>query len=130
MCLWCKIKELPKTSKVNNDLLKDPIQTETLRTDFSFNYRNKNYNVKPVADYELWGLVVSKNNINAWYNYYHDKNSVNLKDICIVWGKNIANEVYLDSGINFKSGEWTCYATWSNNLVSTFYPNNLSKITY
>jgi hypothetical protein len=124
---FMKIKELPSQDKITNDLLKDPIQTSTTRENFSFNYRNKSYQVKPVADYELWGLVVSKNNINAWYNYYHDKNSVNLKDICIVWGKNITNNVYQDPNITFKSGEWTCYANWNGHMTNTFYPDNLSN---
>jgi hypothetical protein len=124
---WLKIKELPSQDKITNDLLKDPVQTNTTRENFSFSYRNKNYQVKPVAGYELWGLVVSKNNINAWYNYYHDKNSVNLKDICIVWGKNITDSVYNDPNITFKSGEWTCYANWNGHMTKTFYPDNLAN---
>ncbi|MFZ2310483.1 MAG: hypothetical protein WAW11_02980 [Patescibacteria group bacterium] len=124
---WLKIKELPSQDKITTNLLRDPIQTSTTRENFSFSYRNKNYHVKPVADYELWGLVVTKNNINAWYNYYHDKNSVNLKDICVVWSKNITNGVYKDPNITFKSGEWTCYANWNGHMTNTFYPSNLSN---
>lgn len=122
-----KIKELPGKSEISPDLFKQPIQSNTKKVDFSFPYRGKEYEVKPIADYELWGLVVSKNNINAWYNYYHDKNSVNLKDLCVVWDSNINNEVYRDKNINFKSGEWTCYASWTGALAKTFYHNNLSN---
>lgn len=50
---WLKMKELPNQNQIINDLLKDPIQASTTRENFSFNYRNKNYHVKPVADYEL-----------------------------------------------------------------------------
>lgn len=103
---------LPKKESIDKNLYKEPIQTETMREQFSFGYRGKSYDVLPVADYELWGLVVSVNNINAWYNYYHDENTVNLKDVCVVWGENISNEPYLEPKTKIKNGEWTCYVEW------------------
>ncbi len=121
------LKKLPQKSEIVPDLYREPIQTETTRKDFSFSYRHKNYNVRPIADYELWGLVVSKNNINAWYNYYTDKNSVNLKDVCVVWGKNIEDEVYRDKAVSFSSGEWTCYINFSEYPKETFYEDKLSN---
>ncbi|MFH1522703.1 MAG: hypothetical protein ABIE43_02680 [Patescibacteria group bacterium] len=122
-----KVKDFPPQDKIDPKLLNEPKQTETRREDFDFNYREKNYYVKPLAEYELWGLVVTHNNIGAWYNYYHDENSVNLKDLCVVWGPNIENGVYREKEISFKSGEWTCYSQWSGGLKETFYPNKLSN---
>lgn len=118
---------LPKKEFINPLLLREPIQVSTNKDEFDFSYRGSEYNVEPLADYELWGLVVSVNNINAWYNYYHDENTVNLKDFCVVWGDNISNEVYRDSEIKFKSGEWTCYYQWTGRLEKKFYPNKLSN---
>ncbi len=118
---------LPEKESINPLLLREPIQISTDRDEFDFTYRGSEYNVQPLADYELWGLVVSVNNINAWYNYYHDENTVNLKDVCVVWGDNIDNEVYRDSEIKFKSGEWTCYYRWTGRLEKKFYPNKLSN---
>ena len=112
---------------IANELLNDPIQTNLKREDFDFEYRGTSYNVQPVADYELWGLVVTKNNINAWFNVFHDENSVNLKDICILWGENLKNGVYLNEEISFKSGEWTCYTKWSGRFQETFHKNELSN---
>ena len=60
---WFKIRELPPKSGVAPNLLNEPIQTETNREDFTFDYRGKNYHVKPLADYRLWGLVVTQNDI-------------------------------------------------------------------
>ena len=122
-----QIKKLPEKININPSLLNEPIQVDTVREDFNFIYRDKKYNVKPMADYELWGLVVTVNNINTWYNYYHDENTVNLKDVCVVWGPNIANEAYRDENISFKSGEWTCYTKWSGRLQKKFYSNKLSN---
>ena len=117
---------MPTLEKISPDLLQNSIQTETKEKDFKFEYRGENYHVIPVADYELWGLVVSHNNINSWFSYYHDKNSVNLKDICVVWGENIKNEVYREA--EFKSGEFTCF--WkvkTQEAYKKFKNNQLSN---
>jgi hypothetical protein len=124
---YFKIRELPEIYDINFSLYNQPIQTDTDKNEFSFLYRKKEYIVEPMADYELWGLVVSKNNINTWYNYYHDKNTVNLKDICVVWGKNIKNEIYLDNNISFSSGEFTCFVRQKSKSTKEFYFNNLSN---
>jgi hypothetical protein len=128
LAAWVQTRSLPEPQEIDAALLDEPIQAPgTDRENFEFAYRGKDYVVRPKADYELWGLVVSKNNIGAWYNYYHDENSVNLKDVCVVWGENIRNGAYRDDKISFKSGEWTCYYQWSGQLSSVFYPDKMSN---
>jgi len=119
--------KLPGKNEINKNLFLDPIQTKSNNEDFDFDYRGKNYKVHPLADYELWGLVVSVNNINAWYNYYHDENAVNLKDVCVIWGDNISNEIYLHPNTKIKNGEWTCYYQWQTKNGSKIFPNKLSN---
>jgi len=121
------VRELPERSEIDESILNEPVQTETTRKDFSFTYRGTDYHVLPIANYKLWGLIVSVNDIGAWYNYYHDENTVNLKDVCVVWGPNIENEVYRDKEVSYKSGEWTCYYSWTGRLTETFYPYKLSN---
>ncbi|PLX26780.1 hypothetical protein C0583_05790 [Candidatus Parcubacteria bacterium] len=121
-----KLKDLPDKSKILNSLYQEPIQaSSTSLNNFSFDYLDTNYNVKPIADYDLWGLVVSVNNIKAWYNMYHDKTSVNLKDICVIWGDNLRNDIYKE--VNYKSGEWTCYASWGASASGKFDMHQLSN---
>lgn len=125
---WFLVKDLPEKAEINPIIYNEPIQSDaTNRKEFSFAYRGKDYNVKPQADYELWGLVVSVNNINTWYNYYHDENTVNLKDVCVVWGENARNGSYRDKKIKFSSGEWTCYYEWFGRMQNEFYPFKLSN---
>lgn len=125
---WYQIGQLPNLHEVDERVLQEPIQqTYTAKENFSFSYRQKSYDVKPIADYELWGLVVSQNNIAAWFNYYHDKDSVNLKDVCVVWGSNIKNESYNQKNLKFKSGEWTCYYKWRGELKRGFSSYELSN---
>ncbi|MCK5319927.1 hypothetical protein KAJ61_00890 [Candidatus Parcubacteria bacterium] len=97
----------PPLSEMLPELKNDPIQETMAKEPFLFDYRGTEYNVIPLAEYELWGMVVTHNNINAWYNFYHDKDTVNIKDLCVVWGSNIESEAY--TALKFKSGEWTCY---------------------
>lgn len=122
---WFLLKNLPLQNEIKKELLNEPIQTETSAEPFSFEYREKEYKVIPKAEYELWGLVVSHNNINKWYNVYHDKNSVNIKDLCVVWGKNIETGIY--EKVSYKSGEWTCYYQYGSDAVGIFNNYQLSN---
>ncbi len=103
---------LPEQKTIVSKLMNDPIQTETNREEFYYDYRDSKLHVIPLADYELWGLVVTKNDITKWYNVYSDKDQANMLDICVVWGENISSGVY--NKVKFKSGEWTCYVKGGN----------------
>lgn len=109
------MKDLPDRGEILPELQNDPVQTDTGREPFEFDYRDKTYRVVPRAEYELWGLVVTHNNINAWYNVYHDKDSVNIKDLCVIWGDNTASGLY--GRMKFKSGEWTCYPRYKHGVA-------------
>lgn len=101
-----------------------PIQT-TLKTpqSFQFDYKAITYTVEPVATYELWGLVVSHNDITGIGDIYHDETSVDTKDLCVVWGDNAQGNAY--HGVEFSSGSWTCYFQYP--WGSTFNPAHLSN---
>ena len=66
--------------------------------------------MEPVATYELWGLVVSHNNIHSVADIYHDSTSVDTKDLCVIWGANLEDSDY--QRVDFKSGPWTCYFSY------------------
>lgn len=105
-------KDLPPKAEILNDVYKAPIQTDTTEPAFSFGYRNDSYKVTPQADYELWGLVITHNNIGKIGDIYHTEDSVDLKDVCVVWGDNLETESYLKG--KYKSGSWTCYWNFEN----------------
>jgi hypothetical protein len=64
--------------------------------------------VKIIADYELAGLVVSHNDPFKWYRFdlSHDEFSLDTRDICVIWGRNIKNADY--SRVSFWNDDWTC----------------------
>lgn len=119
---WFDLKKLPDPDIAVPEIYQDPIQTSVDEGSFDFVYRDKEYRVQPITDYEIWGMITTHNNINAWYNYYHDEDTVNFKDVCLAWGDNIKSGVYQDA--KFTSGEWTCYyEIWGEENIQKF--NNL-----
>ena len=68
-----------------------------------------------MASYELWGLVVSHNDIESLADIYHDSTSVDTKDLCVIWGENLERPDYLE--VDFKSGPWTCYFRYPAGVV-------------
>jgi len=98
---------LPDYRAIQRELYRPPAQNEMFMAAFSFPYRGVTYHVKPVADYELRGLVVSHNDINAIADIYHTKDSIDTKDVCVLWGANLGTNDY--RSVKFWNGPWTCY---------------------
>lgn len=97
---------LPEVAEISPALLQEPLQVETERQDFSFAYRGKDYEVRPFFDYELWGLVVSHNNIHSFLDIYHTDDSVDIKDVCVIWGPNLLSDDFRK--VEFWNVSWTC----------------------
>ncbi len=106
-------KKLPDPSEIVRNLKTNPQQYSVNEPGFDFSYQGETYNVDPVADYELYGLVVSHNNIGGLTDAYHSSKSVDLKDVCVVWGTNVMSDVY--QRVTFTSGAWTCYFNFENS---------------
>ena len=104
---WYFKGSLAEPSDIDSALLQPPLQEPLEAEPFSFVYKGKECLVEPVATYELWGLVVSHNNIHSVADIYHDSTSVDTKDLCVVWGDNLDSDDY--RRVDFKSGPWTCY---------------------
>jgi hypothetical protein len=104
---WFFKGRLVDREQIRPELSRDPIQEPTVAEPFTFVYKGKEARVRPVADYELWGLVVSHNNIKSVADMYHDSPSVDTKDLCVIWGANLQSDDY--QRVNFRSGSFTCY---------------------
>jgi hypothetical protein len=116
---YFKKAALPDHHSILPGLAKDPIQKGIKEKDFPFAYGDKTYVIQPVAQYELWGLVVSHNDIAEFSDIYHTKNSVDIKDLCVIWGDNIATDDY--KRIKFWSEPFSCqFYTNSPVVLRTF----------
>jgi len=100
---------LPGKGDILDQLYQEPIQTETDAAPFTKEKGGIVYNITPIYNYELYGLVVSYHHSKSWFDYYHEKwkDFINIKDVCVIWGNNIETEVYKE--MKFNSGSWTCY---------------------
>ena len=112
---WWQKTKLPNASEISELLHKSPVQHKTAERPFLFDYMGKSYLVEPVAEYELWGLVVSHNNPQGIADIYHDKTSVDIKDLCVIWGENVKGELYKQ--IEFSSNTWTCSVRMDSQAV-------------
>ena len=111
---WFLKGRLVGPEEIEPALLQIPKQQVTDREPFSFEYKDKQCLVEPVKTYELWGLVVSHNNIHSIADIYHDSTSVDTKDLCVIWGANLQGSAYHQ--VDFKSGPWTCYFSYPHGV--------------
>jgi len=104
---WYQKRQIPPLDNVVSSLQREPVQKNTGRGPFSFEYLGATYEVKPIASYDLHGLIVTHNDINAFFDIYHDDSSVDTRDICVVWGENLVGDDIRRS--KFWSTAWTCW---------------------
>ncbi|OGD63960.1 hypothetical protein A2215_01310 [Candidatus Berkelbacteria bacterium RIFOXYA2_FULL_43_10] len=99
--------KLPISSEILEDLKNEPVQGSG--EDFeviNIDKGNIEYNIEPKHSYQLWGLVVAVNDNEKWYSRFKDMDPLNTKDICVLWGDNVANELY--KNYKFSSIEYVC----------------------
>jgi hypothetical protein len=101
---------LPGPEAVLESLKQDPLQTmEGLPEPFEVTRKNVTYTVKPLAGYELWGLVVSYHHSASFVDISHKQwnDFLNTKDLCVIWGKNVETGAY--QRMSFRNRDFTCY---------------------
>ncbi len=111
---------------VDKRVRRNPIQAAAPGTQFEFSYHDNHYIIQPVADYEIAGLVVTHNNISSITDAYHTSESVDFRDICMVWGVNVTNNVFRRA--EFASSPWTCHVKFNDRLAQeSFVMEQLSN---
>ena len=118
--------KLPQLKDIHPLVLNEPKQLEIEEEAYTFDYYDNKYVIEPLADYELTGVVVSHNNIHAFGDIYHDESSVDIKDICVIWGEN--TKLLPFQSFTFYSEPWSCHVeTKSMNEWSRFHMDKLSN---
>jgi hypothetical protein len=119
---------LPDMKSVRPELLAEPLQTSTAKKPFKVTVKQIEYTVKPQADYEIFGVVVSRHDTHTWWDYLHREfnDHLNVADLCVVWGKNLRSNNYKE--LSYSSGQFTCNVlTKSDAVWSNFDPDSLSN---
>jgi hypothetical protein len=99
---------LPSSGSAHPTLLEEPLQEAVHIAPFEAKVNDYTYQIKPLYQYKLQGLVVSRHDTGTWWDYVHREwnDLLNVADLCVVWGNNIRREAYRD--IAFSSGQFTC----------------------
>jgi hypothetical protein len=82
------------------EVLKEPLQVEIdFRQNIRFTKDGYEYNLTPLYEYEISGLVVGKWDYRWFSTYNYD--SVFPVDLCLIWGSNMASKVYKNNAVKF-----------------------------
>jgi len=101
------------------ELHRQPVQEAADYEAFFFDYKKERYQVQPLADYELWGLVVTHNDIHSIGDIYHDADSVDTKDLCVIWGDNLKNNDF--QKLEYWSNSYFCHYRYPGGVTFDGY---------
>lgn len=109
------------------DISVEPEQSRTRAKKFKVSVNDVDYEIKPLYDYELNGLVVSyklhDGNMRlhkAWNDH------LNVADYCVVWGDTAKAQTL--PKINFWNGQFTCnFSTRNREAWSNFDETQISN---
>lgn len=109
-----KSNQVPNRIQETASLQNEPIQTPTTEKVFTTTVNKQSYQIEPVHDYEIWGLVVADHDSSSWYDITHEvwNDFINTKDVCVIWGTNTSD--FLLKELNYSHGNWTCYVQTRN----------------
>ena len=108
---------------VKNNL--EPIQEKIDQEPFDHEYGKFSYEITPQYSYEIYGLITSQYDSESMFDFVHQNDPGNTKDVCVVWGENITNQAY--NKVKYKSGEFTCFYEWDTPPEPPFLSNSGSN---
>lgn len=114
----------PDAAQMRPEVLTEPRQTPVTPRPFSVESDRKTYLITPYFDYDQSALVVSTNNklalkpVLQWFGWF---DMLNVNDVCVVWGDNVASEVYKD--MNFYQGAYTCFPRYKEGRAAAAQRN-------
>lgn len=125
--LWLS-EALPEPKAVREELLSEPEQRVHHAPAFTTHVGGVEYSVQPRFTYDLYGLVVSRHDSAAWWDYIHKEwnDNLNVVDLCVVWGDNIQQDAY--RAMSYSHDQWTCwYQTSSSEAMAAFDTSAISN---
>ncbi|MBK1722617.1 hypothetical protein [Thiocystis violacea] len=131
LALWSHWKkdQLPPPDFYDQARLEEPRQTPTDTEPFKIQANAITYDIEPLFDYALDGVVVSLHDSDAFWDIYHRKDwkdFINIRDLCVVWGDNVASGVFRD--MQYKNTTWTCWISTADPVAAErFGWNQLSN---
>ena len=113
---------LPPESAILPELYQEPLQTaDDLPAPFPVSVKKLTYVVKPLFHYQLSGLVVSQHRSDSFLDISHRRwrDYLNIKDLCVVWGRNIRSGVYRE--MKFWNRDFTCMCRFPDEETARLF---------
>lgn len=125
--LWMR-DALPEPQAVRAELLEEPAQVAVRKKAFDTTVNGVTYTVQPLYSYDLHGVVVSMHDTKSWWDYIHRawNDSLNVVDLCVVWGPNLQNRLYREMSY-WNTETWCYYQTRSNEVNAAFDANAMAN---
>jgi hypothetical protein len=117
---------LPADIGLLTALADSPEQTALTRPPFRVSQGGVSYQVEPLYQYRLHGLVVSRRTHDGDRMLHRRWNDhLNVADVCVVWGANAAADL---AAFEFWSGQFTCYFRTDDSAAwRAFRPDQLAN---
>ena len=112
----------PKPFEIRPECLQEPVQTqEDVPEPFAAEAKGYVYEVQPLFNYELWGMVVSSHHAGSITDFAHEawKDYLNIKDICVIFGRNLETDAF--RYVTFRSRDFTCYYSYRDPDVGELF---------
>lgn len=114
---------LRSVSEIEPALLAEPVQSPaTNAAPVTFTRNDYRYEVTPVAQYQLTGLIVHTLNY-SWFSIDRSEKAFPV-DVCMIWGDNLRNNVHRNRSVQFSQDCRWCNVQWHGNV-----PFNLNQIS-
>ena len=125
LCSYILIDEKVDVNDIDPASLAEPVQRNLENAEArTLSYAGSDYEIRPRAEYILSGLVVSENDFDDELNIDYDSESINSKDVGIIWGSNLESNDY--HKVKFKSDAWFLYWRYSGPNIK-FNKNEVSN---
>ena len=109
---------------VSPEVIGEPKQSEVFDNSIiKFTKDDYEYELTPLYDYEINGMIVHKMDY-TWFSIYK-RDSVFPIDLCLIWGDNVANKVYKHKNLKFSQDFRFCLYHWRGKI--DFNHNQLSN---
>ncbi len=113
------INKLPPVSPAMNEVNYLPAQIPVEPQLYAVVAGKKEFMFQTHFLYEQVGMVVSSNNktvLSALFPWLRFRDTLNVNDLCLIWGHNVSTGIYQD--MTFNQGAYTCFAKAKNNEVA------------
>lgn len=113
---------LPPAGAILPPLLAEPRQeADGVPPPFAVTVKKLTYVVKPLFRYEIAGLVVSQHRADSLLDIHHRRwqDHLNIKDLCLVWGRNIESGVYRE--MKFWNRDFTCLCRFPDGETAKLF---------